>query len=239
MSDQDPPIARTRRKHNKVSTGCQNCKTRRVKCDETSPGCQRCTRARLRCGGYAPPKAWIFEPSGTSLEKSDKGKSPLIKHGCDDHPVLPDLSTERWSITSFANAPNLRMVWQSALLDTFLTSWFPDGLVRHVTTDEASGAVVPMSAWPLASWKLARKDGKVFVKHALLCLVLCVLGRYVLLHIHSLWELLIQQSGFVNNQNHVLMWSCQPHQRHQTRCRSLTALCTSLAAATSPDRPVN
>ncbi|RDW88439.1 hypothetical protein BP6252_00471 [Coleophoma cylindrospora] len=36
----------------KVKTGCNNCKNRRVKCDETRPQCQKCVKSGRRCDGY-------------------------------------------------------------------------------------------------------------------------------------------------------------------------------------------
>lgn len=36
--------------------------------------------------------------------------------------------------------------------------------------------MVPMSAWPLIAWKLAKKKDESFVAHSLLCLTLCVIG---------------------------------------------------------------
>ncbi|KAK6594846.1 hypothetical protein H4I96_10577 [Botrytis cinerea] len=36
----------------KVKTGCNNCKNRRVKCDETRPECTKCVRSGRRCDGY-------------------------------------------------------------------------------------------------------------------------------------------------------------------------------------------
>ncbi|OHW90251.1 C6 zinc finger domain-containing protein [Colletotrichum incanum] len=35
--------------HKKSRTGCQNCKRRRVKCDEYQPSCARCDRLQLQC----------------------------------------------------------------------------------------------------------------------------------------------------------------------------------------------
>ncbi|KAA8577092.1 hypothetical protein EYC84_007099 [Monilinia fructicola] len=37
----------------KVKTGCQNCKIRRIKCDETKPGCIRCFKFGIYCSGYS------------------------------------------------------------------------------------------------------------------------------------------------------------------------------------------
>ncbi|KAI1500911.1 hypothetical protein F5X99DRAFT_221304 [Biscogniauxia marginata] len=39
----------------KVKTGCNNCKMRRIKCDEQRPECSQCVRSKKRCTGYAPP----------------------------------------------------------------------------------------------------------------------------------------------------------------------------------------
>lgn len=35
--------------HNKVRSGCNTCKQRKVKCDETKPSCLRCTRTGRQC----------------------------------------------------------------------------------------------------------------------------------------------------------------------------------------------
>ncbi|KAH8697589.1 hypothetical protein BGW36DRAFT_295630 [Talaromyces proteolyticus] len=34
------------------SKACDNCRRRRVKCDERKPKCERCAKAKLECGGY-------------------------------------------------------------------------------------------------------------------------------------------------------------------------------------------
>ncbi|KZL78492.1 sterol uptake control protein 2, partial [Colletotrichum tofieldiae] len=39
----------TRRKHTKSRTGCQDCKRRKVKCDESYPSCFDCTRLGITC----------------------------------------------------------------------------------------------------------------------------------------------------------------------------------------------
>ncbi|KAF2820279.1 hypothetical protein CC86DRAFT_119122 [Ophiobolus disseminans] len=41
-----------RRPHRKVKTGCQTCKTRRVKCDQSFPACKRCVSMGRACEGY-------------------------------------------------------------------------------------------------------------------------------------------------------------------------------------------
>ena len=44
-----------RKFHNKSKTGCDNCKRRRVKCDEGKPTCKKCQNMKLDCI-YSPPK---------------------------------------------------------------------------------------------------------------------------------------------------------------------------------------
>ncbi|KAI2837540.1 transcriptional regulator family: Fungal Specific TF [Aspergillus niger] len=39
----------------KPSTGCQNCRKRRIKCDETRPHCRACVRTGRTCPGYPDP----------------------------------------------------------------------------------------------------------------------------------------------------------------------------------------
>ncbi|KAK4191428.1 hypothetical protein QBC35DRAFT_401657 [Podospora australis] len=48
-----PKRARTSKP--KVKTGCNNCKQRRIKCDEQRPECHNCVRSKKPCSGYPPP----------------------------------------------------------------------------------------------------------------------------------------------------------------------------------------
>ncbi|KAH8652414.1 hypothetical protein BX600DRAFT_386909 [Xylariales sp. PMI_506] len=53
---------RVRTSKPKVKTGCNNCKQRRIKCDEKRPACTQCVRSKKVCTGYPPPpRAKIFE----------------------------------------------------------------------------------------------------------------------------------------------------------------------------------
>jgi hypothetical protein len=51
-SDKVTPVRARRASRPKVKTGCNNCKTRRVKCDETRPQCTKCVRSGRHCDGY-------------------------------------------------------------------------------------------------------------------------------------------------------------------------------------------
>ncbi|KAI0852397.1 hypothetical protein F5Y00DRAFT_273814 [Daldinia vernicosa] len=52
---QERPPRRCRTSKPKVKTGCNNCKQRRIKCDEQRPACTQCVRSKRDCTGYPPP----------------------------------------------------------------------------------------------------------------------------------------------------------------------------------------
>lgn len=56
----------------KVRTGCDNCKKRRVKCDERKPECLRCQRVGVQCSGYTVVEAKVFQPSMLPKEASHR-----------------------------------------------------------------------------------------------------------------------------------------------------------------------
>ncbi|OHE96417.1 hypothetical protein CORC01_08340 [Colletotrichum orchidophilum] len=54
-SDSQAKPKRARTSKPKVKTGCNNCKQRRIKCDEKRPSCSQCVRSKKICTGYPPP----------------------------------------------------------------------------------------------------------------------------------------------------------------------------------------
>ncbi|KAK3937670.1 hypothetical protein QBC46DRAFT_319210 [Diplogelasinospora grovesii] len=54
-SDDAAKPKRGRTSKPKVKTGCNNCKQRRIKCDEKRPSCSNCIRSKKICTGYPPP----------------------------------------------------------------------------------------------------------------------------------------------------------------------------------------
>ncbi|KAB5575771.1 hypothetical protein GE09DRAFT_1093280 [Coniochaeta sp. 2T2.1] len=54
-NDGDGKQKRARTSKPKVKTGCNNCKQRRIKCDEKRPSCSNCIRSKKICTGYPPP----------------------------------------------------------------------------------------------------------------------------------------------------------------------------------------
>ncbi|EPE30836.1 Zn2/Cys6 DNA-binding protein [Glarea lozoyensis ATCC 20868] len=53
------PLKSRRASRPKVKTGCNNCKNRRVKCDETRPQCIKCVRSGRHCDGYPAYKRTV------------------------------------------------------------------------------------------------------------------------------------------------------------------------------------
>ncbi|KAI5924363.1 hypothetical protein F4810DRAFT_139856 [Camillea tinctor] len=83
-SDPSQRPRRVRTSRPKVKTGCNNCKKRRIKCDERRPECTNCVRSRKECTGYPPPpRPRIFEEvriapkPGTSAAQTIQPREPL------------------------------------------------------------------------------------------------------------------------------------------------------------------
>lgn len=80
-----------RKFHTKSRLGCQQCKKRRIKCDETRPVCRRCTHARLECSfQFQVPQ----KPSSLSVPLAvqisvDDAKPPFEPLPLDPSPTDP------------------------------------------------------------------------------------------------------------------------------------------------------
>ncbi|KAI3319843.1 hypothetical protein HD806DRAFT_538810 [Xylariaceae sp. AK1471] len=76
---------RVRTSKPKVRTGCNNCKQRRIRCDEQRPECTQCIRSSKQCNGYPPP------PRTKMYEEMQKPhgyfKGPKITHQDTSHRV--------------------------------------------------------------------------------------------------------------------------------------------------------
>ncbi|KAI1332027.1 hypothetical protein F5Y16DRAFT_358350 [Xylariaceae sp. FL0255] len=86
--EEPQPQKRVRVSRPKVKTGCNNCKQRRIKCDELRPACTQCVRSKKHCHGYPPPprfpayKAPPIRPKPASLQPAPLiaplGQRPLV-----------------------------------------------------------------------------------------------------------------------------------------------------------------
>lgn len=63
-------------------TGCQNCKTRRRKCDETRPECSACVRRGIKCSGYDRPVAFkdVTALAAESSRKFEAARWSALRH---------------------------------------------------------------------------------------------------------------------------------------------------------------
>ncbi|KAF4968390.1 hypothetical protein FSARC_4187 [Fusarium sarcochroum] len=64
----------------KSRSGCQACKSRRLKCDEGKPGCQNCLARKVTCPGYQQTLKWStkYEHGSTRKAKDPPGLNQLI-----------------------------------------------------------------------------------------------------------------------------------------------------------------
>ncbi|KAL2867005.1 Zn(II)2Cys6 transcription factor domain-containing protein [Aspergillus lucknowensis] len=87
----------------KPSTGCQTCRSRRIKCDETRPHCNACIRSSRECPGYPHPLdvrirpqrtlTWIAENPGRSVASSAKDDDVDMKESVQNSTTSPELSS--------------------------------------------------------------------------------------------------------------------------------------------------
>ncbi|WYZ42467.1 hypothetical protein EsH8_VI_000166 [Colletotrichum jinshuiense] len=92
-----------RRSHKKSRNGCQNCKRRKVKCDENKPECGNCLRFSMHCD-FAPTPANLLAQSPTA---SSPPTPPPKKRGRPrkDWNAVPKLPTPTASEPDAAKTP--------------------------------------------------------------------------------------------------------------------------------------
>ncbi|PYI20058.1 C6 transcription factor [Aspergillus violaceofuscus CBS 115571] len=124
-----------RRTHTKSRNGCDQCKKRRVKCDEQGPPCSNCTSRELKCTYFKVPtiRSTISSPSTSSIPASVpsvKGSSPetashsrtLSRYGSSAPPkfgstreleLMHKYATETYQ--SLCNEPVDHYTWQTVI----------------------------------------------------------------------------------------------------------------------------
>ncbi|TQN68335.1 Aspercryptin biosynthesis cluster-specific transcription regulator atnN [Colletotrichum shisoi] len=144
-SHQRPKRARTSKP--KVKTGCNNCKQRRIKCDETRPSCSQCVRSKKICTGYPPPsrsarphEVLAIAPKPLAAAQnaaapvratSIEGLPPRRQHKLQARrPTPPQASAAHSALTMYRPAGNLQLTPQEGL-------YFQ--LFRSHTASELSG----------------------------------------------------------------------------------------------------
>jgi hypothetical protein len=97
----------------KRSTGCFECRKRKVRCDEAKPECSTCLRRGTKCPGYRPMQAFIlhnFDQQGEkpSLIKEDESRYKYANHtslGAQQHQSTPDRTLVRVSASQSDYVP--------------------------------------------------------------------------------------------------------------------------------------
>ncbi|KAK4100990.1 hypothetical protein N658DRAFT_388555, partial [Parathielavia hyrcaniae] len=84
-----------KRSHRKSRTGCRNCKTRKVKCDEGRPACRTCTVRKEKCV-YTVPAA--PKPAGTGSPTATTTASPSPLPGTEPAPDLALVGTHHATV---------------------------------------------------------------------------------------------------------------------------------------------
>ncbi|PYI32507.1 hypothetical protein BP00DRAFT_341460 [Aspergillus indologenus CBS 114.80] len=74
MAESGSTRVRSRRSHNKSRLGCQNCKRRRVKCDEEKPACSPCVRHSIDCDYILPAAAPTTSSTATRRYRFRRSK---------------------------------------------------------------------------------------------------------------------------------------------------------------------
>ncbi|KAH8601613.1 hypothetical protein B0O99DRAFT_735993 [Bisporella sp. PMI_857] len=89
----------TRKPHSKARTGCQNCKRRKIKCDESKPSCANCTRRSLHCSFdtasglsqcFANPELRIIEYKASKIRRCEDKEAVETFPSFRDIPLLTD-----------------------------------------------------------------------------------------------------------------------------------------------------
>ncbi|KAF2117065.1 hypothetical protein BDV96DRAFT_685755 [Lophiotrema nucula] len=131
--DAEPPRkSATRAYHRKSRAGCQQCRARRVKCDEEHPVCKNCQRHQSSCiwGHTTGPQPSM--PTGLSTPKAYELRTRPLSHSepsldSSRQPDIPESKTRRLSelhllhhwmtTTSFTfNLPNSKsFIWSSLI----------------------------------------------------------------------------------------------------------------------------
>ncbi|KAH7069490.1 hypothetical protein FB567DRAFT_456611 [Paraphoma chrysanthemicola] len=83
------------------SKGCQNCRARKIKCDQKRPSCSQCKRAGRDCQGYRDPLSMMFKnESEVVAKKAEKRYEKLAKQKppSKKDPPTPTTDCSKWSL---------------------------------------------------------------------------------------------------------------------------------------------
>lgn len=105
----------------KRSTGCFECRKRKVRCDEAKPECNTCLRRGTKCPGYRPLQSFVLHKFGDQNERPSIIKEDDNRYRYSNHKSPEEepssASSEEGAVVGFlqppersSNAPVLRQV---------------------------------------------------------------------------------------------------------------------------------
>ncbi|KAK7403612.1 hypothetical protein QQX98_010624 [Neonectria punicea] len=117
----------------KASQGCQNCRTRRIKCDKVRPDCSQCIRVGKKCPGYRDQLSLMFrDESSKVIQKAHAqwgvGDAPLP-----DNPQLQTASKSIVPSSSSSSSSSSASSASSASSSSSTAPWAasPTSVVTH------------------------------------------------------------------------------------------------------------
>lgn len=128
-----------RKFHNKSKNGCDNCKRRRVKCDEGKPACQKCLNMKLECV-YTPVQPRKKKDLTVVKYVTRNSDDPLDKHNIGDEKegnVSKDGSTTSSSNVSSRSSSHVPETTSEGISSGSVTSGFENSMGRKTGANSA------------------------------------------------------------------------------------------------------
>ncbi|OLN95334.1 Sterol regulatory element-binding protein ECM22-like protein 2 [Colletotrichum chlorophyti] len=139
----------SKRPHKKSRTGCRNCKTRKVKCDESRPTCRNCVLRKAECVYPGPSHSHSDRspdsPSGSSAASvSSRSRSHTPAHGSDDEAATVVVKEPLFIPASDRDATDMKLLW---FYTTSTFASFATGAGRVKSIDEILTVKIPAQAF--------------------------------------------------------------------------------------------
>ncbi|KAJ4982895.1 C6 finger domain-containing protein [Stagonosporopsis vannaccii] len=125
------------------STGCKNCRERKIKCDETPEGCLKCAKVKLKCPGYDRNLDSFFHDETARTEvraKKAKAKAIALRDARQDDSRASSVSSEELTPSPFVAQHSPGILLLAPLLDqgiAYFMSHYAVGLDQPSIRSEA------------------------------------------------------------------------------------------------------
>ncbi|KAJ5805968.1 uncharacterized protein N7503_003570 [Penicillium pulvis] len=132
------------------STGCENCKKRKVKCDKQEPECERCMKRGIQCPGYDQYRIFLHNTSTTQSEEKKKKKPAGSKQSFAlQTQTQPQYLSRARPVTiqqptTVHNGPSKR----EQLFSVYINTYFPENVLGSTALDPWYSLLSGVSAIP-------------------------------------------------------------------------------------------